>query len=77
MWRHWLKPDWYTETPAVAGRRPPPADREEGRGGRMTVDVRAVNAQTEATQWPMPLLEVVLDHVQGATVFFGLDFFKG
>ena len=43
----------------------------------MTVDVRAVNSQTEVTQWPMPLLEVVLDHVQGATVFFSLDFFKG
>jgi hypothetical protein len=30
-----------------------------------------VNAQTEATQWPMPFREVVLDHVQGATVSFG------
>jgi hypothetical protein len=43
----------------------------------MTVDVRAVNSQTEATQWSMPLLEVVLNHMQRATVFFSLDFFKG
>ncbi len=56
---------------------PPLIVKKSGGGFRMTVDVRAVNSQTEATQWPMPLLEVVLDHVQGATVFFGLDFFKG
>ncbi|KAH9182886.1 hypothetical protein AeNC1_015138, partial [Aphanomyces euteiches] len=43
----------------------------------MTVDVRAVNAQTETIQWPMPLLEVVLDQLQGAQVFFSVDFFKG
>jgi hypothetical protein len=56
----------------------PPLIVKKGVGGfRMTVDVRAVNSQTEVTQWPMPLLEVVLDHVQGATVFFSLDFFKG
>ena len=44
---------------------------------RMTVDVRAVNAQTERMVWPMPMLEVVLDHVAGSSVFFSLDFFKG
>jgi hypothetical protein len=43
----------------------------------MTVDVRAVNAQTEAMFWPMPILEVVMDHLQGAKVFFVIDFFKG
>jgi hypothetical protein len=44
---------------------------------RMTVDVRAVNAQTEVVQWPMPILEVIMDHLQGAKVFFAIDFFKG
>ena len=44
---------------------------------RMTVDVRAVNAQTERMVWPMPMLEVILDHVAGASLFFSLDFFKG
>ena len=44
---------------------------------RMTVDVRAVNAQTEVMIWPMPILEVVMDHLQGAKVFFVIDFFKG
>ncbi len=43
----------------------------------MTVDVRAVNAQTEAMFSPMPILEVVMDHLQGAKVFFVIDFFKG
>ncbi len=56
---------------------PPLIVKKGGGGFRMTVDVRAVNSQTEATQWPMPLLEVVLDHVQGATVFFSPDIFKG
>lgn len=44
---------------------------------RMTVDVRAVNAQTEVMLWPMPILEVVMDHLHGARVFFVIDFFKG
>jgi hypothetical protein len=39
--------------------------------------VRAVNAQTERMVWPMPMLEVVLDHLAGASLFFSLDFFKG
>jgi hypothetical protein len=43
----------------------------------MTVDVRGVNAQTEIIQWPMPMLEVILDHLKGASVFFSIDFFKG
>ncbi len=53
---------------------PPLIVKKGGGGFRMTVDVRAVNAQTEATQRPMPLLEVVLDHVQGATVFLASIF---
>jgi hypothetical protein len=44
---------------------------------RMTVNVRAVNAQTERMVWPMPMLEVVLDHLAGASVLFSLDIFKG
>ena len=44
---------------------------------RMTVDVWAVNALTERMVWPMPMLEVILDHVAGASLFFSLDFFKG
>ena len=44
---------------------------------RMTVDLRPVNSQTEQIAWPMPMLEVVVDHLSGATCFFLLDFFKG
>ncbi|KAH9136630.1 hypothetical protein AeRB84_018324 [Aphanomyces euteiches] len=44
---------------------------------RMTVDLRPVNAQTEQIVWPMPMLEVVIDHLAGATCFFLLDFFQG
>ena len=44
---------------------------------RMTVDLRPVNAQTEQIAWPMPMLEVVVDHLRGATCFFRLEFFKG
>jgi hypothetical protein len=44
---------------------------------RMTVDLRPVNSQTEQIVWPMPMLEVVVDHLRGATCFFLLDFFKG
>ncbi|KAF0712314.1 hypothetical protein As57867_004858, partial [Aphanomyces stellatus] len=44
---------------------------------RMTVDVRPVNAQTERIIWPMPMLEIILDHLDGAEFFFVLDFFKG
>jgi hypothetical protein len=51
--------------------------KPEANDFRMTVDVRAVNAQTERMVWPMPMLEVVLDHLDGAAVFFSLDFFKG
>ncbi|KAF0711038.1 hypothetical protein As57867_005399, partial [Aphanomyces stellatus] len=44
---------------------------------RMTVDLRPINSQTEQIAWPMPMLEVVVDHLSGATCFFLLDFFKG
>ncbi|ETV79142.1 hypothetical protein H257_07229 [Aphanomyces astaci] len=37
---------------------------------RMAVDLRPVNSQTEQIAWPMPMLEVVVDHLRGATCFF-------
>nr|CCA22224.1 AlNc14C148G7434 [Albugo laibachii Nc14] len=44
---------------------------------RMTVDTRAVNAKTEAMRWPMPHLESVIACVEGAEVFFSIDWFRG
>ncbi|GMF29090.1 unnamed protein product [Phytophthora fragariaefolia] len=44
---------------------------------RMTIDDRAVNACTEAMPFPMPQLEVVIIHLEGATVFVSCDWFKG
>ncbi|KAE9332596.1 hypothetical protein PR003_g14435 [Phytophthora rubi] len=44
---------------------------------RMTVDTRAVNERTEAMPWPMPVLEVVIGELEGAHVFFVLDWFRG
>jgi hypothetical protein len=44
--------------------------KQEAGAFRMTVDVRAVNAQTERLVGPMPALEVVLSHLLGARVFF-------
>jgi hypothetical protein len=57
---------------------PPSIVRKPGAGRfRMTMDVRAVNVQTEAIQWSMPMLEVILDHLKGSCVFFSVNFFKG
>jgi hypothetical protein len=36
---------------------------------RMTVDLRPVNGLTEAMAWPMPMLEVIVDHLRGAKCF--------
>ncbi|KAG6574672.1 DNA/RNA polymerase [Phytophthora cinnamomi] len=44
---------------------------------RMTIDTRGVNERTEAMPWPMPVLEVVLGALEGAKVFFALDWFRG
>ncbi|KAE8907163.1 hypothetical protein PF005_g27403 [Phytophthora fragariae] len=44
---------------------------------RMTVDTRAVNDRTEAMPWTMPILEVVVGELEGAKVFFVLDWFRG
>ena len=39
------------------------------RGFRMTVDLRAVNAITIPIAWPMPIFEVVLEYLRGASRF--------
>ncbi|GMF49472.1 unnamed protein product [Phytophthora fragariaefolia] len=44
---------------------------------RMTIDTRGVNERTDAMPWPMPVLEVVLGALEGAKVFFALDWFRG
>jgi hypothetical protein len=44
---------------------------------RMIVDERGVNERTEPMPWPMPILEVVVGELEGATVFFVLDWFRG
>ncbi|GMF30423.1 unnamed protein product [Phytophthora fragariaefolia] len=44
---------------------------------RMTIDTRGVNERTEAMPWPMLVLEIVLGALEGAKVFFALDWFRG
>ncbi|GMF48372.1 unnamed protein product [Phytophthora fragariaefolia] len=44
---------------------------------RMTIDTRSVNERTEPRSWPMPVLDVVLGELEGARVFFVLDWFRG
>lgn len=44
---------------------------------RMTVETRAVNAQTEPMPFPMPRLEVSLGYVEGSCVYFSLYWFRG
>ncbi len=57
---------------------PPVVVKKPGAGKfRMTVDVKAVNAQTETLHWPMPIIEVILEYLRKAKVFCGLDFFIG
>uniref|UniRef100_H3H555 Reverse transcriptase n=1 Tax=Phytophthora ramorum TaxID=164328 RepID=H3H555_PHYRM len=43
----------------------------------MTIDTRSVNERTEPMPWPMPVLEVVIGELEGAKVFFVLDWFRG
>ena len=49
--------------------------KKEGGGHRMCVDLRAVNAMSESTLWPMPFLESILTHL--GDFWFKLDAFKG
>ncbi|KAE9067004.1 hypothetical protein PF007_g28235 [Phytophthora fragariae] len=44
---------------------------------RMTIDTRSVNDKTDAMPWPMPILEIIIGELEGATVFFSLDWFRG
>lgn len=48
-----------------------------GRGWRMTVDYRGINAITEPEEWPFPRLDDILQRVKGAKVFGTLDLLKG
>ena len=43
---------------------------------RMTVDLRGVNAVTNARTWPMPYFDTILSHVEGSKCFFSLDCFR-
>ncbi|KAE8886173.1 hypothetical protein PF003_g29779 [Phytophthora fragariae] len=42
----------------------------------MTIDTRSVNDKTDAMPWPMPILEIIIGELEGATVFFSLDWFR-
>ena len=48
-----------------------------GRGWRMTVDYRRINACTVPEAWPFPRLEDLLQRIPGARVFGCLDLLKG
>ncbi|KAE9083679.1 hypothetical protein PF006_g26638 [Phytophthora fragariae] len=52
-------------------------DSDPSADPRMTIDTRGVNERTKAMPWPMPVLEVVLGALEGAKVFFALDWFRG
>ncbi|KAG3120579.1 hypothetical protein PI125_g1009 [Phytophthora idaei] len=43
---------------------------------RMTIDSRRVNERTEPMPWSMPVLEVFIEELEGATVVFVLDWFR-
>ena len=51
--------------------------KKEGGGHRMCVDLRAVNAMSESTVWPMPFLESIVTHLGNSKYWFKLDAFKG
>jgi hypothetical protein len=42
----------------------------------MCVDLRAVNAVSESTLWPMPFLESIVTHLQNSKFWFKLDAFE-
>ena len=46
-------------------------------GFRMCVDLRAVNALSESTLWPMPFLESIVCYLGNSKFWFKLDAFKG
>src|SRR6185503_2347471 len=51
--------------------------RESDDSRRMVVDLRAVNALSESTAWPMPFLEAIVNNLAGSKFWFKLDAFKG
>ena len=58
-------------SPAIVVKKP------HGAGFRLCVDLRAVNALTESSAWPMPMIEVVLGKLQGSKCFATLDMNQG
>ena len=58
-------------SPAIVVKKP------HGDGYRLCVDLRAVNAMTESSAWPMPMLEVALGKIQGSQCFATLDMQQG
>ena len=58
-------------SPVLVVRKP------DGRGYRLCVDLREVNARCQPTVWPMPDIESMKSRLAGAKVFFSLDMFKG
>jgi len=58
-------------SPVVVVRKP------GNKGFRMCVDLRAVNDRCEATAWPMPFLETMVQSLAGSKFWFSLDAFKG
>ncbi len=47
--------------------------KKPGGGWRFCVDFRKLNARTEIDPYPLPLIEEVLDKLQGATIFTKVD----
>ena len=52
-------------------------EKPHGTGFRLCVDLRAVNALTESSAWPMPMIEIVLGKLQGSKCFATLDMNQG
>ena len=51
--------------------------KPDGRGFRMVIDLREVNARTISTTYPMPYLESIVRHLAKSKFWFSLDAFKG
>lgn len=51
--------------------------KKPGGGYRLCVDVKKANSQIIEGQWPMPLMENILQRLAGSSAFAKLDAFKG